>query len=127
MEKRKSSNLDFVSTDIFGPMPTTSFTDSYSKYSTVYFFKSKEECLDKLKVFCAQVGTPIALRSDNEKEYISKIFRSFCTSNGITHEHTAPYLPHQNSLSERCWRTTVEMARCMRKTAQLGTELLVRA
>ena len=63
MEEKKSSKLDLVFTDILGPMPTTSlggnryaisFTDSYSRYSAVYFLKSKEECLDKFKVFCAQ-------------------------------------------------------------------------
>ena len=63
MEKRKSSKLDLVFTDILGPMPTTShdgnryaisFTDSYRRrYSEVYFLKSKEVCLDKFKVFCA--------------------------------------------------------------------------
>ena len=136
MEKRKSSKLDLVFTDILGPMPTTSlggnryaisFTDSYSRYSAVYYLKSKEECLDKFKVFCAQVGTPRAIRSDNGKEYISMSFRSFCISNRIKREHTAPYSPHQNGVSERRWRTTVEMARCMLKTAKLGTEFWVRA
>ena len=136
MEKRKSSKLDLVFTDILGPMPTTSlggnryaisFTDSYSRYSAVYFLKSNEECLDKFKVFCAQVGTPRAIRSDNGKEYISKSFRSFCISNRIKREHTAPYSPHQNGVSERRWRTTVEMARCMLKTAKLGNEFWVRA
>ena len=69
MEKRKTSTskLDLISTEILGPMSTTSrrgnryaisFTDSFSRYSAVYFLKSKEECLDKFKVFCAKVGTP---------------------------------------------------------------------
>ena len=117
-------------------MPTTSlggnryaisFTDSYSRYSAVYFLKSREKCLDKFKVFCAQVGTPRAIRSDNGKEYISKSFRSFCISNRIKREHTALYSPHQNDVSERRWRTTVEMARCMLKTAKLGNEFWVLA
>ena len=65
MEKRKSSKLDLVFTDILGPMPTTSlggnryaisFTDNYSRYSAVYFLKSKEECLDKFKVFLCASG-----------------------------------------------------------------------
>ena len=73
------------------------------------------------------MGTPRAIRSDNGKEYISKSFRSFCISNRIKREHTAPYSPHQNGVSERRWRTTVEMARCMLKTAKLGNEFRVRA
>ena len=71
MEKRKSLKLDLVFTDVLGPMPSTSlggnryaisFTDSYSKYSAVYFLKLKEECLDKVKTFYAQMGTPRAIR-----------------------------------------------------------------
>ena len=93
----------------------------------IYFLKSKEECLDKFKVFCAQVGTPRAIRSDNGKEYISKSFRSFCISNRIKREHTATYSPHQYGVSERRWRKTVEMARCMLKTAKLGNDFWVRA
>ena len=73
------------------------------------------------------MGTPRAIRSDNGKEYISKSFRSFCISNRIKREHTAPYSPHQNGVSERRWRTTVGMTRCMLKTAKLGNEFWVRA
>ena len=80
---------------------TLFFTDSYSMYSAVYFLKSKEECLDKFKVFYAQVETPRAIRSDNGKEYVFKSFRSFCMSNRIKREHTVPYSPHQNGVSER--------------------------
>ena len=74
MEKRKSLKRDLVFTDILKQMLSTSlggnryaisFTDSYSRYSAIYFLKSKEECLDKFKVFCAQMGTPRAIRSDN--------------------------------------------------------------
>ena len=92
MEKRKYSKLDLVLTDILGPMPTTSrggnryaisFTDSYSRYSAVFFLKSEEKCLDKFNVFCAQVGTPRAMSSDIGKEYSSKSFRSVCISNRI--------------------------------------------
>ena len=108
MEKRKSSKLDLVFIDTLGLMPTTllggnryaiSFADSYSRYSMVYFPKSKEECLNK---FSAQVGTPRSIRSDNGKEYISKSFRSFRKSNRIKREHTAPFSPHQNYVSCGC-------------------------
>ena len=126
MEKRKSSELGPVFTDILGPMLTTSlggnryaisFTDSYSMYSAVYFLKSKTECLDNIKVFCVQVGTPRAIRSENGKEYTSKSFGSFCISNRIKREHTDHYRLHQNCVSECRWRTSFEMTRCMQKTA----------
>ena len=116
METRKSSKNDLVFIDILEPMSTTSlgcnryaisYTDSYSRYSAVYFLKSKEECLDKCRVFCAQMGTPIAILSDNGKEYISMSFRSFCIFHRIKREHTAPCSSHQNGVSARRWRTTV--------------------
>ena len=71
--RKESSKLDLVFLNILGPMPFTSlggnrfaisFTNSYNKYSAVYFLKSKKECLDKFKIVCAHVGTPKAIRSD---------------------------------------------------------------
>ena len=61
------------------------------------------------------------------KEYISKSFRSFCITHRIKRKHTALCSPHQNGVSERRWRTTVEIARCMLRTAKLGNEFCVRA
>ena len=124
--------LDLVFTDVLGPMPTTSlggtryaisFTDSYSRYSAVGFLKSKEGCLDKLKFFVRKCERP-------EQSVLimgKSTCLSLCISNRIKREHTAPYSPHQNGGSERRWRTTVEMARCMLKTAKPGSEFWVRA
>ena len=97
--RNKSSKLDLVFTDVLGPMPTTSldgnryaisFTDSYSRYSVVYFLKSKDECLDKIKNACAQMGVPRAIHSHIWKEYISKslrVFVYFCISIRIKRDH----------------------------------------
>ena len=110
MERRITSKHDSVFIELLGSMPTTSlggnrratfFTDSYSRYSAVDFLKAKEECLYKLKVFCAQVGTPRAIRSDNGKYCISKLSRNFCISNRIKREHTAPFSPHKTGVSQR--------------------------
>ena len=95
--------------------------------TAVYFLKSEKRILDKFKVPCAQVRTPRAIRSDNGKQYNSMSFRSFCISNRIKRENTAPCSPHQNGVSGRRWRTTVEMARCMLKKAKIGNEFWVRA
>ena len=74
--------------------------------------------------------TPRAICFDNGKVCFSKSFRSFCESNRIKRQHTAPYWPDQNGVSKRRWRATVEIARCMlkkSKTAKLGNEFWVRA
>jgi transposase InsO family protein len=39
--------------------------------------RSKNETLDMLRRFCAEEGTPRALRMDNGGEYTSKEFRDF--------------------------------------------------
>ena len=88
-------------------MPTTSlggqrfafsFVDSFSRFGAVYFMKSKSECLEKFKVFCAQVGTPKVLRTDNGTDYADKTSADVCTQNRIKREFTAPYTPHQNGV-----------------------------
>ena len=55
---------------------TLFFTNNYSRYSAVYFLKSKEECLNKLPDFYAQVGTPTAIHSDFVKKVLFKVFKS---------------------------------------------------
>jgi len=50
------------------------------------------------------------MRSDNSKEYTSTQFNLFC-EDGIEHQLTTPYIPHQNGVSERRNRYVMEMAR----------------
>jgi hypothetical protein len=62
----------------------------------------------------AQSGCKIqVLRSDNGKEYTSKMFDQFCEENGVHHQLTVPYTPQQNGVAERKNRSVMEMARCM--------------
>lgn len=53
------------------------------------------------------------VRSDNGKEYTSAEFNMFCEEDGIEHQFTALYTPHQNRVSERRNKYIMEMARCM--------------
>lgn len=41
------------------------------------------------------------VRSDNGGEFTSKIFETYCKTNGIIHERTAPYTPGNNGQVER--------------------------
>ncbi|PNX69219.1 equilibrative nucleoside transporter 3-like protein, partial [Trifolium pratense] len=56
-------------------------------------------------------------------EYTSNEFRSFCESNGIKHEVTAPYTPQHNDIAERKNRIIVNMVRSMIKEKGLPTYL----
>ena len=73
------------------------------------------------------MGTPKTLRTNNGTEYTDKIFADFCIQKEIKREFTAPYSLHQSRVCERRWHTTVEMARCLLKNANLENEVWVRA
>ena len=133
---RKNCVLDLVYSDVTGPMQTKSagghryaisFIDSHSRYGRVYFMKTKNESLSRFQQFCSEEGIPRALRTDGGGEYNSGIFRQFCLAKSIDHQFTSPYSPHQNGVAERRWRTCVEMAKCLMKTAGMTNEFWVRA
>ena len=127
---RSSKPLELIHSDVCGPLQTpshggskyfVSFTDDYSRYSTVYFMKNKSEVLSKFKEFMNvtenKTGHRIqrvnTIRSDNGGEYTSDEFNRFCMEIGIDHQYTNPYTPEQNGVSERYNRTVMEAARSM--------------
>ena len=126
--------LELIHTDLCGPMEIESmggskyfltFTDDYSRYSEVYFLKSKDEVFGKfqeyvLRVEKLQEEVLKTVRSDNGGEYTSNEFLSYCKQmTGIRHEFTNPYTPEQNGVSERYNRTVMEAARSMLYNANL--------
>ena len=96
------------------------FTDDYSRYTTVYFIKRKDEVLSKFQEFLPFVenqrvnrGHVKVLRSNNGGEYVSNNFIKYCAEKGIMHELTSPYCPEQNGVAERLNRTIMESASSM--------------
>jgi transposase InsO family protein len=59
------------------------------------------------------------LKTDGGDEYTSRYFESYCTSQGIFHEVTAPYTPQHNGLVERRNESLLDMARSMLKENKL--------
>ena len=64
--------------------------DDATKYCYVYLLKTKDETLDYIKIFKAEVETQLErkikrLRSDRGGEYFPKIFDDFCAEHGIIH------------------------------------------
>ena len=48
-----------------------------------------------------ETGTKLKrLKSDNENEYTSREFETYCTKNGIRHEKTVPSTPQHNGVAE---------------------------
>lgn len=73
--------------------------------TTIRHFKAAAEVESgrKLKV----------LRTDRGGEFTSIEFGSYCAEEGVQRQLTAPYLPQQNGVVERCNQTIVGMARSM--------------
>jgi len=62
---------------------------------------------------------PIALRTDNGREYVTSELTNFLKKEGIQHQLTVPYTPQQNGVAERKNRTLTEAAKCMLLDADL--------
>ncbi|GJX56090.1 zinc finger, CCHC-type containing protein [Tanacetum coccineum] len=85
------------------------------RFCYVYLLHSKDEALDKFKVFKTKVelqqGSLIKrFRTDRGGEYMDTLYFQ---SVGIIHETTAPYTPQQNGISERKNKVLKEMVNSM--------------
>ena len=87
------------------------FADQYTKFVFVELLKAKSEAFASLKKFVLSVGTPMKLRQDIAKEFLSEQLETYCLDAGILQENTIPETPQQNGSAERCNRTLLEMAR----------------
>ena len=103
-----TTELDIVHSDVCGPIQVQSrggsryfltFIDDCSRYITVYCLPSRDGVLDCFKRFLTeaerQTGRKLkVLRSDNGGEYTSKTFEDYCSSKGVRHETSVPYILH---------------------------------
>ena len=92
--------------------------DDFSRFTWVYFFKSKDETQQAVIDFSNEVqrqhNVPIlAIRSDNGSEFKNYTLNEFLSEEGIRHQYSAAYTPQQNGVAERKNRTLMDMARSM--------------
>ena len=125
---RAKETLHIVHTDVLGKTSPEAvdghcyairFVESFSRFSKVYFMKTRDKVSDKFKQFCADVGKPGTLVSNGGGEYISNEFKRYCGNQGIRFENSAPYTPQENGKIERIWGNSVAMARCFLDNACL--------
>ncbi|GJX93206.1 putative ribonuclease H-like domain-containing protein [Tanacetum coccineum] len=121
--------------DLFGPTFVSSLmhkkyclvvTDDYSRFSWVFFLRSKDETSEILKNFIKEVENLVdkkvkIIRSDNGTEFKNKVMDDFCREKGIKREYSVARTPQQNGVAERKNRTLIEAARTMLADSKLPT------
>ena len=116
LELVHSDLCDFHSTPSIGNRKyVITFIDDSTRFCYVYLLNSKDEALEKFKVYKTEVevqkGKCIKVfRSDKGGEYYDP---HYFKSVGIIHQTTAPYTPQQNGISERKNRVLKEMVNSM--------------
>ncbi|GJZ61332.1 retrovirus-related pol polyprotein from transposon TNT 1-94 [Tanacetum coccineum] len=121
------SKLELLHMDLCGPMRVASINgkkyilvivDDYSRFTWVYFLRTKDEASDMIIDFVNQVQRNLkalimTIRTDNGTEFKNKKLRSFYAKLGIVYKTSIARTPQQNGVVERRNQTLVEAARTM--------------
>ncbi|GJU09377.1 putative ribonuclease H-like domain-containing protein, partial [Tanacetum coccineum] len=122
-----SHSLQLLHMDLFGPTSVRSLnhktyclviTDDFSRFSWVFFLRTKDETSGILKDFIRQIENQLnqkvkTIRCDNGTEFKNKDVIEFCGSKGIKREYSNARTPQQNGVAKRKNRTLIEAARTM--------------
>ncbi|KAJ9558487.1 hypothetical protein OSB04_013101 [Centaurea solstitialis] len=128
-----SASLQLLHMDLFGPTNVMSIgkksyclviIDDYSRFTWVFFLRTKDETSGLIKPFVKRVENQVNLRvkvirSDNGTEFKNADLNSFCEEKGIERQFSAPRTPQQNGVAERRNRTLIEAARTMLADSKL--------
>ena len=128
---------DEIHSDLWGPSPVSTiggrkyyvtFTDDYSRYSTLELLRSKDETFGAYKAYTAwaktQHGAQIKrLRSDRGGEYTSNEFTKFLQEQGTERRLTTHDTPQHNGVAESLNRRLVERVRAILHHADLPKNL----
>ncbi|GJY45515.1 retrovirus-related pol polyprotein from transposon TNT 1-94 [Tanacetum coccineum] len=92
--------------------------DDYSRYTWVFFLRTKDETPDIIKKFITKIqrnmkAQVLKIRPDNGIEFENATLKSFYKKLGILHQTSIARTPQQNGVVERRNRTLVEAARTM--------------
>ena len=93
-----------------------SFIDEYTRYSVIYFLKTKDQTIDYWKIYRAYVERHLdskikGLQCDNGGQYFP--LQAELLANGITLHPTHPYSSQQNGIAERFNRTLMDQVRAI--------------
>ncbi|GJV36342.1 putative ribonuclease H-like domain-containing protein [Tanacetum coccineum] len=122
-----SHSLQLLYMDLFGPTSVRSLnhktyclviTDDFSRFSWVFFLRTKDETSGILKDFIRQIENQLnqkvkTIRCDNGTEFKNRDFIEFCGSKGIKREYSNARTLEQNGVAERKNKTLIEAAKTM--------------
>ncbi|GJS27177.1 putative ribonuclease H-like domain-containing protein [Tanacetum coccineum] len=109
-----------------GKQHRASYNDDYSRFSWVFFLRTKDETSEILKNFIKEIENLVdkkvkIIRSDNGTEFKNNVMDEFCREKGIKREYSVARTPQQNGVAERKNRTLIEAARTMLADSKLPT------
>ena len=98
--------------------------DAFTKWLEVHVMNSStsEATVEKLRTTFATFGIPETVVSDNGTCFVSEVFQTFMSRNGIRHIKVAPKHPASNGLAERSVQSVKEGINKM-TTGSLDTKL----
>ncbi|GJT86575.1 putative ribonuclease H-like domain-containing protein [Tanacetum coccineum] len=122
-----SRSLQLLLMDLFGPTSVRSLnhktyclviTDDFSRFSWVFFLRTKDETSAILKDFIRQIENQLnqkvkTIRCDNGTEFKNRDVIEFYGLKGIKREYSNARTPQQNGVAERKNKTLIEAARTM--------------
>ncbi|GJX55505.1 retrovirus-related pol polyprotein from transposon TNT 1-94 [Tanacetum coccineum] len=121
------SKLELLHMDLCGLMRVASINgkkyilvivDDYSRFTWVYFLRTKDEAPDMIIDFVNQVqrnlkASILMIRTDNGTEFKNEKLRAFYAKLGIVHKTLIARTPQQNGVVERRNRKLIEAAQTM--------------
>jgi hypothetical protein len=110
------------------------FTDSFTRFTTIYFVTHKSEYVEKLKQylqFCKQCGVKVQMmKTYNAKEMTAAVcetVKQVLADHNCQHKEAGPYQHEENGIAERVWRTLQEMTLTMMMSWHLNYRFWVLA
>jgi len=138
---RAAKCFDVVHSDVWGISPVIShaqykyfvtFIDDFSRYTWVYFLRTKSEVLSVFWNFVAYIENQFStcikmLRSNSVGEYMSHEFLDFLHHKGIVSQRSCPYTPQQNGVAERKNRHLLDVVRTLLLESSVPSRFWVEA
>ncbi|KAJ9542460.1 hypothetical protein OSB04_028966 [Centaurea solstitialis] len=136
-----SSHLQLLHMDLFGPVNVQSIAgkkytlvivDEYSRYTWVFFFRSKSDAPEEIILFVRKMEklnnlTVRSIRRDHGTEFKNSTLETFFDQKGISQNFSSVRTPQQNGVAERRNRTLIEAAQSMLSEANLATQFWAEA